>query len=50
MHAVPLVDPVRTEQMGLVLPAREPVSPIGQAVLDVADRAVIAATLEGLPG
>ncbi|SNX55923.1 DNA-binding transcriptional LysR family regulator [Streptomyces sp. TLI_55] len=49
MRAVPLVDPVRTERMGLVLPAREPVSPIGQALIDVADRAVIAATLEGLP-
>ncbi|MGW0708363.1 LysR family transcriptional regulator [Streptomyces sp. NPDC002643] len=49
MHAVPLVRPVRTERIALVLPAREPVSMIGQALLDVADRADIASTLERLP-
>ncbi|WP_416981325.1 LysR family transcriptional regulator [Streptomyces sp. T028] len=49
MHAVPLVSPVRTERMGLVLPAREPVSVIGQALIDAVGRAEIAATLERLP-
>ncbi|MER8006959.1 LysR family transcriptional regulator [Streptomyces sp. NPDC094149] len=49
MHAVPLVRPVRTERIGLVLPAREPVSVIGQALIDVAERAGIAAVLEQLP-
>ncbi|MFI1336232.1 LysR family transcriptional regulator [Streptomyces sp. NPDC020845] len=49
MRAVPLVGPVRTERIGLVLPAREPVSVIGQALIDVVERAGIAATLERLP-
>ncbi|MGW2521852.1 LysR family transcriptional regulator [Streptomyces sp. NPDC001617] len=49
MRAVPLVRPVRTERIGLVLPAREPVSVIGQALIDVAGRAGIAAALEQLP-
>ncbi|EPD66666.1 hypothetical protein HMPREF1211_00921 [Streptomyces sp. HGB0020] len=49
MRAVPLVRPVRTERIGLVLPAREPVSVIGQALLDTVDQAGIAATLERLP-
>ncbi|MEE1760999.1 LysR family transcriptional regulator [Streptomyces sp. SP18BB07] len=50
MQAVPLVRPVRTERIGLVLPAREPVSVIGQALVDAVGRAAIAATLERLPG
>ncbi|MFJ3669863.1 LysR family transcriptional regulator [Streptomyces sp. NPDC090106] len=49
MRAVPLVDPVRTERIGLVLPAREPVSVIGQALMDVAATAGLARTLERLP-
>ncbi|MBK3642049.1 LysR family transcriptional regulator [Streptomyces sp. MBT33] len=49
MHAVPLVRPVRTERIGLVLPAREPVSVMGQALIDVAERAGIATALEQLP-
>ncbi|MCI3242068.1 LysR family transcriptional regulator [Streptomyces spinosisporus] len=49
MRAVPLVRPVRTERIGLVLPAREPGSVIGQALLDTVDQAGIAATLERLP-
>ncbi|MFG2549706.1 LysR family transcriptional regulator [Streptomyces sp. NPDC048581] len=49
MRAVPLVRPVRTERIGLVVPAREPVSVIGQALIDVVGRAGIAATLERLP-
>ncbi len=49
MHVVPLVRPVRTERIGLVLPAREPVSMIGQALLDVAARADISTALEHLP-
>ncbi|MFJ8630460.1 LysR family transcriptional regulator [Streptomyces sp. NPDC093568] len=49
MRAVPLVRPVRTERIGLVLPGREPVSVIGQALIDVAERAGIAAVLERLP-
>lgn len=50
MHAVPLVRPVRSELMGLVLPSREPVPLIGQALLEVAGRAGVAAALERLPG
>lgn len=49
MHAVPLVSPVRTERIGLVLPAREPVSVIGQALIDAIGQAGVAATLERLP-
>jgi DNA-binding transcriptional LysR family regulator len=49
MRAVPLVSPVRTERIGLVLPAREPVSVIGQALIDAVERAGTAATLERLP-
>jgi hypothetical protein len=49
MRAVPLVRPVRTERIGLVLPAREPISVIGQALLDTVDQAGIAAALERLP-
>jgi DNA-binding transcriptional LysR family regulator len=49
MHAVPLVRPVRSEQIGLVLPAREPVSVIGQALMDVVGRSGISAALERLP-
>jgi DNA-binding transcriptional LysR family regulator len=49
MRAVPLVSPVRTERIGLVLPAREPVSVIGQALIDAVERAGTAATLERMP-
>ncbi|MEU9392904.1 LysR family transcriptional regulator [Streptomyces sp. NPDC048324] len=49
MDAVPLVRPVRTERIGLVLPARRPVSVMGQALIDVAERAGIATVLEQLP-
>ncbi|MCL6672421.1 LysR substrate-binding domain-containing protein [Streptomyces panaciradicis] len=49
MDAVPLVRPVRTERIGLVLPAREPVSVMGQALIDVAERAGVATVLEQLP-
>ncbi|KUO09716.1 LysR family transcriptional regulator [Streptomyces sp. DSM 15324] len=49
MHAVPLVRPERTERVGLVLPAREPVSVIGRALIDAVGQTDIAATLEGPP-
>ncbi|MER5755559.1 LysR family transcriptional regulator [Streptomyces sp. NPDC002088] len=49
MHAVPLVRPVRTERIDLVLPAREPVSVLGQALIDVVGRAGISAALEQVP-
>jgi DNA-binding transcriptional LysR family regulator len=49
MRAVPLVSPVRTERIGLVLPAREPVSVIGQALIDAVGQAGVAAALERLP-
>ncbi|MEU1518696.1 LysR family transcriptional regulator [Streptomyces sp. NPDC005811] len=49
MHAVPLTHPLRTERIGLVLPAREPVSVIGQALIDAVGQADIAATLEQPP-
>ncbi|MEU1168559.1 hypothetical protein ABZ372_53900 [Streptomyces sp. NPDC005921] len=49
MRAVPLVRPVRTERIGLVLPAREPRSMLAQALIDVAGLAGISETLERLP-
>ncbi|GAA0462026.1 LysR family transcriptional regulator [Streptomyces olivaceiscleroticus] len=50
MRAVPLVDPVRTAPIGLVLTAREPGSVLARALTDVARRTDMAATLEHLPG
>ncbi|GAB7106507.1 LysR family transcriptional regulator [Streptomyces phaeofaciens JCM 4814] len=49
MHAVPLVRPVRTERIGLMLPARDPVPVIAQALIDAADQAGISTALERLP-
>ncbi|MFE1884386.1 LysR family transcriptional regulator [Streptomyces diastatochromogenes] len=50
MQAVPLVNPVRTERIGLLIPRREPISVMGQALAEIAGRADIAATLEQVPG
>lgn len=44
VRAIPLVDPVVTHQVGLVVPDREPLTPSARALLDVA-RAEIAAPL-----
>ncbi|MEU2776685.1 hypothetical protein ABZ646_28160 [Streptomyces sp. NPDC007162] len=49
MRAVPLVRPTRTERIGLMLPARAPVSVIGQTLIDVVAQAGVAAALERLP-
>ena len=49
MHAVPLVRPVRTERIGLMLPSRDPVPVIAQALIDAADQAGISTALERLP-
>ncbi|MFD7713238.1 LysR family transcriptional regulator [Streptomyces sp. NPDC059785] len=50
MCAVPLVEPVRTARVGLLLPPREPVSVIGRALVEVAGRVDVAAVLEEMPG
>ena len=47
VRAIPLVDPVVTHQVGLVVPDREPLTPSARALLDTA-RAEIAAPL-GVP-
>jgi DNA-binding transcriptional LysR family regulator len=49
MQVVPLVKPVHTERIGLVVPRREPRSVMAQALVEVADRADVAATLEKIP-
>lgn len=49
MRAVPLVRPVRTERIGLMLPARDPVPVIAQALIDAAAQAGIPDALERLP-
>ncbi|WP_030606685.1 LysR family transcriptional regulator [Streptomyces sclerotialus] len=46
MRAVPLVEPVRTAAIGLVLTAREPGSVMARALTDIARRTDVAATLE----
>ncbi|POX38736.1 LysR family transcriptional regulator [Streptomyces sp. Ru73] len=50
MRAVPLVEPVRTAAIGLVLTAREPGSVMARALTDVARRTDMARMLEHLPG
>ncbi|MFD7923022.1 LysR family transcriptional regulator [Streptomyces sp. NPDC059740] len=49
MQVVPLVDPVRTADVGLLLPAREPVPVLGQALVNAAAGARVAEALESLP-
>ncbi|MFI7703856.1 LysR family transcriptional regulator substrate-binding protein [Nonomuraea sp. NPDC049480] len=49
MRAVPLVEPVRTQRIGLVACRREPEPVMTQALLAVARDAGMAATLERLP-
>lgn len=48
MRALPLVDPVRTVPIGLVITAREPGSVMARALVEVARRTDIAGTLERL--
>jgi DNA-binding transcriptional LysR family regulator len=50
MQAVPLVEPARTERMGLVVAKRDPASAMARALVDVARHAKTAATLDRLPG
>lgn len=50
MRAVPLVNPVRTERIGLLLARREPISVTGQALVEIAARTDVAGTLERIPG
>lgn len=45
IHAVPLVEPVVTHQVGLVVPDREPLTPSARALMDFASRAMVAASL-----
>ncbi|MEX2297979.1 MAG: LysR family transcriptional regulator [Dongiaceae bacterium] len=48
MLALPLVDPVRTHEVGLVVPDREPVAPVVRALEAVAREADMDAALEAL--
>ncbi|MFE7314429.1 LysR family transcriptional regulator [Streptomyces sp. NPDC057555] len=50
MRAVPLVEPVHTTPIGLVITAREPGSVMARALLETARRTDLAAALETLPG
>ncbi|WP_051886494.1 LysR family transcriptional regulator [Streptomyces hygroscopicus] len=50
MRALPLVRPVHTEQIGLLVLRREPASVAAQAVVAAAGRADMAAALERVPG
>ncbi|MFD8750241.1 LysR family transcriptional regulator [Kitasatospora sp. NPDC059577] len=50
MQAVPLVEPVHSASIGLVIAAREPGSVMARALLDVARRTDVAAVLGSLPG
>ncbi|WAP60153.1 LysR family transcriptional regulator [Streptomyces sp. S465] len=49
MRVIPLAGPSRTAAVGLLLPPREPVSVLGQALLDVVGRVSVADVLESLP-
>ncbi|WP_274911335.1 LysR family transcriptional regulator [Streptomyces sp. WZ-12] len=50
MRAVPLVEPVHTTPIGLVITAREPGSAMARALLETARRTDVAAVLDTLPG
>lgn len=50
IRAVPLVDPVVTHQVGLVVPDREPLTPSARALMDFASRAMVAASLNAPEG
>jgi DNA-binding transcriptional LysR family regulator len=50
MRVVKLVEPARTEGIGLVIAAREPGSVMARALADIARRTDIATILETLPG
>ncbi|MFF3500589.1 LysR family transcriptional regulator [Streptomyces sp. NPDC003247] len=50
MRALPLVEPVRTEQMGLLVLRREPASVAARALMAAADGIDMAAALERIPG
>lgn len=45
IRVIPLVDPVVTHQVGLVVPDREPLTPSARALLDFASQATVAAAL-----
>ncbi|MFI5800954.1 LysR family transcriptional regulator [Streptomyces sp. NPDC051677] len=49
MQAVPLVNPTRTERMGLVVAKRDPMPVMAQALVGVAREADVAALLERVP-
>lgn len=50
IRAVPLVDPVVTHQVGLVVPDREPLTPSARALMDFASRAKVAAAVGAMHG
>ena len=50
IRAVPLVDPVVTHQVGLVVPDREPLTPSARALMDFASNAMIVADIGAVAG
>ena len=50
IRAVPLVDPVVTHQVGLVVPDREPLTPSARALKDLASKAMIVADIGAVAG
>ena len=47
IQAIPLIDPVVTHQVGLVVPDREPLTPSARALMDLASQLPVAASLGG---
>jgi DNA-binding transcriptional LysR family regulator len=50
LSAVPLTDPDASHLIGIVASDRDPLPPVAQALLDVAGRVDIAATIDGMSG
>jgi DNA-binding transcriptional LysR family regulator len=50
IRAVPLVDPVVTHQVGLVVPDREPLTPSARALMDFASEAMLVADIAAMTG
>lgn len=50
VRAIPLVEPVVMQQVGLVVPDREPLTPSARAMMNFASQSMVAASLSGLTG
>ncbi len=48
IRAIPLVDPIVTHQVGLVVPDREPLTPSARALMDCAPHVLVATSPGGL--